>query len=775
ENATSPLNTVSPACTPSNWKFVPSAGLLSTTSVGASSAMQNLLADVYRVAKTQMPILILGATGSGKELIAKLIQYLSTSTKAPFIDVNCAAIPEALIESQFFGHVKGAFSGAVNNQKGYFSIASNGILFLDEIAELPLLQQRKLLRVIETGQYRPIGENVNIPFTGRIIVATHNDLENSVNQQLFREDLYHRLNVIPLRVPSLKERIEDIPALANHFVNMHSISIRLYPKTLDSLKSALWAGNIRELKNTIDRAVVISDPHDIDEQLINQLITSRLKYTDKNPITQLDQLALSLLDTDIPNKLSAIEYATIKMAMLRANGNKSSAARELGVHRKFIERKLNTFNNIVNEINHLYKQTKKRMELHDYQGAISELRHALKQIETYPQLWQDEKIKLDLILRLTICLRNTHGWGGSELISLYTDTENLDNQLKSPQESSMIQFGLWGSKLFALDLFSALKIAEIYYNEGKQLNNPNVMAQAAISITNTHFWMGDYNNAAYYLQHFIDIYCHDQRAMINNGYDLFVSYLLFKPLIEFQTGKVTTARESANELLNYSQAIQHSFSIATAIQGAILLYYKSSEYNKCYALAEQLLEVAIEHSFVFFQGFARIFLGHQQGMQGHYNKARKKIIDAYRNQLNEGKGLLFNSMFGIIVADIALYAKEYQLGLKDIEKSIKVSVEKNELCYMPEQLVMRGRLKVLLGIKDEAHQDFLLAKRKALQMGSYPGELKASMELARFYAEKNQSIEVKMLLAPIVTRYNKSENYSVLKSARVLLASNFDG
>ena len=231
--------------------------------ITGSPIMEELLQRARLVAGSDANVVLLGASGAGKELLARAIHLASTRSRQPFIAINCGAIPEQLLESELFGHSRGAFTGATQNHKGLLVAAEGGTLFLDEIGDMPLTLQVKLLRVLQERQVRPIGTSTDIPINVRIICATHRNLEQLVKESAFREDLYYRINVVALTIPSLSERREDIPLLANHFLQQladrygKSIS-RLAPEALEFMLNAPWPGNIRQLINVLERAVALS-------------------------------------------------------------------------------------------------------------------------------------------------------------------------------------------------------------------------------------------------------------------------------------------------------------------------------------------------------------------------------------------------------------------------------------------------------------------------------------------------------------------------------------
>lgn len=232
--------------------------------VGESEALKNVFERIERVAVTNATVLIVGESGTGKELVAQAIHHASPRSKGPLVVVNCAAIPEALVESELFGHERGAFTGAVATRQGYFELADKGTIFLDEIGELPLATQSKLLRILQEGEFQRVGGARARKVDARIVAATNRDLAALVKSGAFREDLFYRLNVFPIVVPPLRERREDIPGLALHFIRKHCAPmgrpLAVIPEsTMAELSQFPWPGNVRELENVIERALILTD------------------------------------------------------------------------------------------------------------------------------------------------------------------------------------------------------------------------------------------------------------------------------------------------------------------------------------------------------------------------------------------------------------------------------------------------------------------------------------------------------------------------------------
>lgn len=295
--------------------------------VGNSPAVKNLCAVIKRLAPMPSTVLIQGESGTGKEVAARALHRMSNRSQRPFVPVNCSAISPEIIESELFGHVRGAFTGANENRNGLFYYAQGGTLFLDEIGELPLAMQTKLLRALEERKIRPVGSEREIPVDVRIIAATNRDLVPEVAAGRFRQDLYYRLDVVNITIPPLRERREDIPVLARHFINQLSAqlglpAIPLTPEILEWFNVYHWPGNARELRNLVERSLILGyfPPENLPAPT----------QSEKKP----------LADEESPRApLEEVEKRHILSVLQAVAGNKSEAARRLGISRKTLERK----------------------------------------------------------------------------------------------------------------------------------------------------------------------------------------------------------------------------------------------------------------------------------------------------------------------------------------------------------------------------------------------------------------------------------------------------
>ncbi len=296
--------------------------------IGQDKKMLDVFKQIRDVAKFDFPVCIYGETGTGKELVANAVHNESPRSGAPFVPINCGALPEGLIESELFGHMKGSFSGAIRDKRGRFELANNGTVFLDEVAELPKLLQVKLLRFLQEGTFEKVGSEKSVSVNVRIISATNKDLVNEVKTGNFRDDLYYRLKVIPISIPPIRHRKTDIPLLVDHFLNLYirndtKPDIHVSKEAMRRIMEYQWPGNVRELQNAIQFAIVKCRGNVIEpEDLPMELIISTPDYPSRGPARKLD-------------------IDAVKSALHKTGGNKARAARLLGVGRATLYRFFN--------------------------------------------------------------------------------------------------------------------------------------------------------------------------------------------------------------------------------------------------------------------------------------------------------------------------------------------------------------------------------------------------------------------------------------------------
>jgi Nif-specific regulatory protein len=303
---------------------------LSDALIGCSPAMKEVFKELVRVGQSKATVMLRGESGTGKELIAKLIHENSPRAGKPFIKVNCAALSETLLESELFGHEKGSFTGAIQMRKGRFELADGGTIFLDEIGDLPLPVQVKLLRVLQEMEFERVGGVETLSVDVRTIAATHRELENAIIEGTFRQDLYYRLNVVPIRLPPLRERREDIPLLISHFLEIfnkeNNKKVSLSNEMIQLLIQYDWPGNVRELENCMERLVVLAEEESVNLRNIPPAIETYFNDIQKVTAPPRSSKRVSLAET-----MQGMEQEALKKALDRCGWVQAKAARLLGI------------------------------------------------------------------------------------------------------------------------------------------------------------------------------------------------------------------------------------------------------------------------------------------------------------------------------------------------------------------------------------------------------------------------------------------------------------
>lgn len=315
--------------------------------ISKNKQMQKIFEVITKVAQYKSTILITGESGTGKELVARALHYNTDRAQHPFVAVNCGAIPENLLESELFGHAKGAFTDAIRTKKGLFEEADGGTLFLDEIGELPPQLQVKLLRVLQEGEIRRIGESKPIQVDVRIVAATVKDLVKEVNEGRFRDDLFYRINVLPIHIPPLRERNEDVPLLTAHFIRKYSQAmsknvVGIDSKALEALMNYKWYGNVRELENTIERAIVLTDRENIEMENLPLEIQN---FQEEIPLEPLAEEEYS-----IKKSSRFLEMNLIKKALKKTKGNHTHASKLLEISHRALLYKIKEYGIIEDDL-----------------------------------------------------------------------------------------------------------------------------------------------------------------------------------------------------------------------------------------------------------------------------------------------------------------------------------------------------------------------------------------------------------------------------------------
>lgn len=323
---------------------------IKTPLVGESQAIREILATIDKIAQTESTVLITGESGTGKELMARSIHEHSNRAAGPFVAVNCGAIPGELLEAELFGHVKGAFTGATQNRVGRFEAAQGGTIFLDEIGEIPLHLQVKLLRVLQTKQFEQVGSSRTVQVDVRIVAATNQNLEDLISKKLFREDLYYRLNVLPVRMPSLRERKTDIRLLVSYFLEQfnrltgHSVQTPS-EQIMTAFENYDWPGNVRELENLIERLVILKgtgsmDLSDLPHRIFQKFAETQPQGSGAMADWEFPRMSLPESGLNLKAIVEAFENHLVDQALARTQGNKNRASELLNMNRTTLVEKL---------------------------------------------------------------------------------------------------------------------------------------------------------------------------------------------------------------------------------------------------------------------------------------------------------------------------------------------------------------------------------------------------------------------------------------------------
>jgi DNA-binding NtrC family response regulator len=306
--------------------------------IGRSMALEQVRKLIERMAASDAPVLIRGETGTGKELVARAIHETSSRCYERFLALNCSALPGTLVESMIFGHERGAFTGAERRVRGHLELAGGGTLLLDEIAEMAIELQAKLLRVLEERKFQPLGSEESVPLRARVLASSHADLERRIALGTFREDLFYRLNVLCIQVPPLRDRMEDFPDLLQAFLAQQTRSLHFSEDAIRWFQDRPWPGNVRELKNAIERLATVSEKDEIDLETVRNFVGLPGAFASIE-VSKMARAILAL-PARLGSKLDVIELAVFQHAMEACEGNKSAAARLVGLDRKSFERRL---------------------------------------------------------------------------------------------------------------------------------------------------------------------------------------------------------------------------------------------------------------------------------------------------------------------------------------------------------------------------------------------------------------------------------------------------
>lgn len=709
--------------------------------VGESPAFRCLQSLVERIAPTDHPLLVCGPTGSGKEVVARQIHARSRSPEQPFVDLNCGAIPENLIESELFGHARGAFTGATSQRPGYFQLVGRGTLFLDEIGELPLALQPRLLRVLETRTFRPIGSSESIRFEGRVVAATHRDLLAMVREGSFREDLYYRLAVFVIEVPGLDQRREDIPALVRHFAARQPQPLSFSAEAIERLTRAAWPGHVRQLRNLIDRLGVLALSAQIGVEALEPFLAA-----DGAERAGQDGLADALLALEGDDKLRVAENLLIDRALQRSGGNKSAAAQLLGVGRKVVERRLKSREARSHEAETLLEEGRQRVEAAEFRQAIPLLRRCLEKL---PRRDDVRALQFEAYRLLGVSLRSMNGWLCAEACACYEAALKVGEGLCGSTELASMQFGVWSTQLMTLELGRARATAQDMLQRARDLGSPAALDEAHLAMANTLFWLGDCAET---------LACLARGGLLQGGrggergglqgFDLSALALTFEGLAAFQLGAFAQARQALQRLLlRVGEDNPHAFNRALALQGAAWLACLFEDMEHLGPLATDLESLSEAHGFTFYRGIGQVFRGCHIGSLGTFDEAERFMLEGYRQHMLSHGGRLFHSFQAWQRGELLLRAgrpDDCELLLSD---ALDMALEHQERAYLGELLTTKARARWAQDDLDGTEQELRSALSTALALGSVSARIAAATQLARLLQQTRRPEQAAKLLS----------------------------
>lgn len=720
--------------------------LLTSTPVEAiSPAMRRIQALLRRIAPTDRPVLLLGPTGCGKEIIAQQVHRYGLRPSSPLVDINCSSIPENLMEAELFGHERGAFTGAVSSRAGYFTQVGNGTLFMDEIGDLPLSLQPKLLRVLETRQFRSVGSTATLPFHGRIVAATHRDLARMVRDGSFREDLYYRLNVFSIEIPALDQRREDIPLLVQHFAASQNRPIHFKEDALKLMAQASWPGNVRQLRNVVDRIAVLADSDSIDASVVSQFLcepraTSRASF---------EEITDRLLHIEGDDKLSVLEHLLVDRALRECHGNKTAAAQLLGVNRKVIERRVRSHGEDLKKAKRQIEQAHGLIAASDYRKATDALEAALDSLRGLPPGFEERRLRFEILRQLGLCRRSQDGWLSAEALDIHAEALQVGRGFVDRQELGALMFGSWTANLVRLELDQAHQLAQEIRFQGLEAEDVNLHIDGCIALANTRFWLAEFEGTLELLDELRALPDFGTVPILRQGLDPVVLAAMLEGLAAYQHGDLSRARRAYGELATLTTRLSHAFSLAIALQGCAWIQCLLGNSAETGTWAERLLSLSTTHNFTFYRGVAHILAAHAIS-RTRPAEAEQMMRNGFTNEMAIQGGLLFHSFYSVLLCRHYLAAGQPDRAKYQADQAIQISMERRELAYLGELLCARGKALAALGALDEATEELHSAVATAHGLGCAPA--------------KNEAVEALALL--VHGDVAKSPNAELLESVR---------
>ncbi|CNI62107.1 sigma-54-dependent transcriptional regulator [Yersinia mollaretii] len=734
--------------------------------IGSSPALNQLLRLVDRVAPSQQNILICGPTGCGKEVIAQLIHQRSKNPSAPFIDLNCGAIPEYLVEAELFGHIKGAFTGASGDRRGHLEMVGSGTLFLDEIGEMPLSVQPKLLRALETRTFRPIGSSEVRQFKGRVVAATHRNLLTQVKSGVFREDLYYRLGVITLDIPALSQRREDIPALIEYFASLQTHPLVFNAHAMSHLQQYPWPGNVRELRNLVDRLAALSDTHLITREVLDTFMpTAQLEMKFSS-----DLLADAMLALPGGDKLVVVEQLLIERALQRTTGNKTAAAQLLGISRKSVERRIQGRRDKRPRVRQYLQEGIRLMQCSAYPAAIADLQKGLQLLVGIAVDEDVRQLHYSFYRQLSLSYQILQGWLSQDALKYHNAAISLGKKIGDESELVGLYFWRWSAKLMALDLPQTRALAQELLQQGQTEKTGLIWSEAHIALASVLFWLGDNQEVLACLLR-SKLLSRPSEYADQQSVDWVGMALTLEGLALFQLGKFKRAKERAQKLeLRAADENITAFHRVISLLGAAWLACLFEDSDRLGPLTRALETQTQHYGFTFYQGLGKVLKGCYLLMQHDYIQAEQHMIDGYDAHISCQGGKLFHSFQAWKRGELLLLSGNPQQCDALIAQALDLAFKHQERAYLSELIIIKARARWALDDLIGAEQGFRCAIATAQTLGIVPAQIVATRELASLLAQTQRKPEAITLLSRILKSLDPHEEPPFLHRAKQLLS-----
>jgi tetratricopeptide (TPR) repeat protein len=581
--------------------------------------------------------------------------------------------------------------------------------------------------VLETRTFRPLGSTTNLHFGGRVVAATHRDLRELAREGLFREDLFYRLAVFVLAVPGLEQRVEDIPALVNHFASQHARRLEFSPTALRRLSQHPWPGHIRQLRNLISQLSVLAETTQIDVDTLEPFLANEAS----GPVSRAS-LADMLLQLEGRDKLGAAEDLLIDRALERTSGNKSAAATLLGVGRKTIERRLKSREEHHREARKCLEHARALIEESKFAEAIPPLRRCLDVLQTPNEQGAVRRLQFDAYRLLGMSLRSVHGWLYAEATACYAAALAIGEGVCTPAEIAAIQFGIWTTQLTTLELKQARATAQNMLERAQNGGDRVSLDEAHVAMTNTLFWLGDSEEALACLArgNLLGVGRNDVRTG-SQGIDLASLALTFEGLAAYQIGAFAQARRAMEMLiLRASEPGVHALAHVVNLQGAAWLAALFDDVERLGRLASELESVSIAYGFAFYRGVGQVLRACHLSALGQTDEAETIMLDGYDNHVVCNGGALFYSFKAWHHGELLLRAGRAKESEAMLAAAIDETLARQERVYLGKLLVTRARAQWALGDVNAAELGLRTALSTALAFGSVPARVDAAHYLA---------------------------------------------